>query len=300
MTRFLRSINIFTFLYYHLKNVVNKFYFFFTIKLIYTILTHDLSMDDLDVSFIQPNPNIGFIILKNNYFKDKLKKLLIYNPEINFENNFQEVYGEVRYDNYDNLLILRNWDIENDTLLLVYQESSGDDKHILSTNLSDFMPESKLREIKICYTVFLLCIIHLFIHLFIFLIENIYDNAHIKQTKPIWNEKITNIDSVNTINITFIHPVILVGKVGVSIYREYQGEYVLRQKYTSYACIKPNCELSENNYTLSILLDSIVKNITFNLPGTYYIEIDDDFIKHETMDQSISDVRWPIIYNPGI
>jgi len=257
-------------------------------------------MDDLDVSFIQPNPNIGFIILKNNYFKDKLKKLLIYNPEINFENNFQEVYGEVRYDNYDNLLILRNWDIENDTLLLVYQESSGDDKHILSTNLSDFMPESKLREIKICYTVFLLCIIHLFIHLFIFLIENIYDNAHIKQTKPIWNEKITNIDSVNTINITFIHPVILVGKVGVSIYREYQGEYVLRQKYTSYACIKPNCELSENNYTLSILLDSIVKNITFNLPGTYYIEIDDDFIKHETMDQSISDVRWPIIYNPGI
>jgi len=64
---------------------------------------------------IQPNPNIGFIISKENPLKiNELRKLLIFNLEIDFENNSQKVYGEV---SYNNLLILKNWNIQNDTYL---------------------------------------------------------------------------------------------------------------------------------------------------------------------------------------
>jgi len=88
-----------------------------------------------------------------------------------------------------------------------------------------------------------------FFFLFFILIDNNYNNSHIKQTEPSWNETVT---SVNKINITFVHPSLLTENAYVSIYQHHENEYLLRQRYI---CAQPNC-LIENNFTLSLIVEN--------------------------------------------
>ncbi len=120
------------------------------------------------------------------------------------------------------------------------------------------------------------------------LLVNQFKNSHIKKTYPSWNQSIYI--GTNVMNLTFIHPIELTD-VNASIYQYNDGEYLLRQRYT---CAQPNCVLSEDRYSIYM----IIKETTLNIPEvTYYVEIDDNFSEYRTINQFLPGIKkgnWPI------
>jgi len=134
-----------------------------------------------------------------------------------------------------------------------------------------------------------LCCIY-FLNLFIFFlfviltIYNIYDNTHIGQVYPSQNDSIPI--GTNKINITFVHLVDpTAAPVNVSIYQKYSDENLLRQRFL---CTTSHCVISKDGYLLTIHLH----DVTFNVPNaTYYVEIDDNFLKYKGNDEMISGIK---------
>ena len=68
------------------------------------------------------------------------------------------------------------------------------------------------------------------------------------------------------------------------MHQKLEGEYLLCQKLL---CTEPYCVISNNNYTLTIKLLSII----FNLPNTTYsVEINDEFLKYKNDNMPVPDI----------
>ena len=93
----------------------------------------------------------------------------------------------------------------------------------------------------------------------------------------------------------FVHLIELATPVNISIYQRYD-ENLLRQKIL---CEIPRCTISEDEYSLTIKLD----DVTFNVPNaTYYVEINDNFLRYKDQDVMIPGVKlgnWIIQMTEG-
>jgi len=91
-------------------------------------------------------------------------------------------------------------------------------------------------------------------------------------------------------NMTFVHSINLTNG-NVSVYQYHDGEYLLRQRYN---CVKPNCDLSDDGYSIRM----VIKDTTFNIPEMiYHVEIDDNFTEFKVVNQFLPGIKkgnWPI------
>lgn len=84
------------------------------------------------------------------------------------------------------------------------------------------------------------------------------------------------------ISITFFHRIDLTFPVNISIYQKYNDKNLLRQILLS---TNQYCVISDDYYSLTINLF----DITFNVPNaTYYVEIDNNFIKYKDNLQNVA------------
>ncbi|CAI2167912.1 20587_t:CDS:2 [Funneliformis geosporum] len=109
--------------------------------------------------------------------------------------------------------------------------------------------------------------------------------------KPFDNDQITNVYpsmtpiGTNSINMTFSRAVESTIPVNISIYQKLNERNILRQRFL---CFRQNCVIGddENSLTINLL------NITFNVPNaTYFVEIDDAFLKYKGTDEMISGIK---------
>ncbi|PKC11790.1 hypothetical protein RhiirA5_497429 [Rhizophagus irregularis] len=111
--------------------------------------------------------------------------------------------------------------------------------------------------------------------------NNQYKNTHIKSVP-------NNVDiGTTTLKITFLNAITstTTTAANISIYykNKNSNEIILRQKLLC----KKHCTISDDDYSLTI----DIPKITFNMPNTtYYVEIDDDFVKY----------KYDLITIPGI
>ncbi|CAG8463105.1 11906_t:CDS:2 [Funneliformis caledonium] len=89
----------------------------------------------------------------------------------------------------------------------------------------------------------------------------------------------------NTMNMTFSRAVESTVPVNISIYLKHDDTNLLRQIFL---CSKQNCVIGDNDDSLTIVL----LDITFNVPNaTYYVEIDDDFLKYKDESEMITGIK---------
>ncbi|RIA99442.1 hypothetical protein C1645_811475 [Glomus cerebriforme] len=192
-------------------------------------------------------PNVGFLMK----LKVKSKYVnLILNSEINYlDTNLNYTFGQWTSGiNYENALYLHN------KTIIAYVNDSF---NYTSIDISSMISEN-----------------------------NNYNNFHVKQTYPSWNETIPT--GQNSMTIKFVHPINLLGNAYASIYYNNNGNFLLRQRYI---CVQPNCQLTDDDYSINM---NIV-DTTFNIPGaTYYVEIDDGFAEYKRFEIVMPGIKWPI------
>ncbi|CAG8683313.1 3250_t:CDS:10, partial [Funneliformis mosseae] len=109
------------------------------------------------------------------------------------------------------------------------------------------------------------------------------DNDQIKKIYPSMNDSIPI--GTNTMNMTFSRAVESTVPVNISIYLKHDDTNLLRQIFL---CSKQNCVIGDDDDSLTIVL----LDITFNVPNaTYYVEIDDDFLKYKDESEMITGIK---------
>ncbi len=224
-------------------------------------------------SYIYTIPNVGFLVEVIELSKSSSQiRYFVLNIEIDYY-GLNNAFGEwvVKEPVYNYPFIL-----PNKTIIHLIMDDDGSFS-FSSKDLSSIIPKS-MHCYFILYIVFINNNILIY---FILIIDNPYNNTHVKQVYPSQNESISI--GTNKISITFVHSIDLTTPVNISIYQKYNDENLLRQRFLY---TYPYCIISDYLFTINL------HNITFNVPNaTYYVEIDDKFLRYKDENEMVPGIK---------